>query len=558
MPLGTYDDSEQEKMNEQEKAAKEARIAAHKEKWLKHFYDLETRIKVEIEDGSASVSQQRQQTTTNSDPLQLTSPATDAGFLIECAPPTDQIPPVFASGESPAATDPRAVVSADISSVSQPAKSPTPQPKPNTLSVSSNGADIASTDVLNEKVTSHSSEKATTSQAKKLSGDNTKKRLRVQSPTRGSQQSAPGYSPLSGSSTGTHAQKKSKIDTPAKASSKSATVLPSLEHRNRPVTPPEWYLNINMERIKLKNRDTYVRLTRVTDLIHAAKMVRKGSNEIFDKIRDEIHELEFISVSGDLLRKVGLLDNQRGIPQLFHPDFKESLQVPWDIQSDTRELYYRWAERIFKPDLLRGIEAQPRTVNKSIEKKGWSLDPKYERTNALYFGNGALVNGQWWPRQICAVRDGAHGAMIAGITGIKNEGAVSVVMSGAEYNDSDVDNGEDVWYCGTASNDPSGPTEATNLLILSLENKKPVRLMRSSNILNSQFKPSHGFRYDGLYDVVEKELISNIKQHYRFHLVRQRGQTPIRYKRPEARPTPQEIEALQKLERDLGMKGWSD
>lgn len=302
-----------------------------------------------------------------------------------------------------------------------------------------------------------------------------------------------------------------------------------------------------------------MRLNRFTDLIKEAKGEPRGSTTqlaVFAKIRSEIHELEFMQVSGDLLRKANMLDNSRGLSQLFDSDFRGSMRVPWDIESDALELYNKWSQRMFNPDLLRGINTQPRLVDKSIEKKGWSINPKYGSLNARFFGNGFLVNGQWWPRQICAVRDGAHAHLIAGITGIKNEGAVSVVMSGSEYDNHDRDEGNEVWYSGTTSNE--GITEATNFMILSLENRKPVRLMRSSNIPNSKYKPSHGFRYDGLYDVVGRELVNVSKHHYLFHLVRQPNQAPIRYSGFEARPTTQEIEKLQEVERLLGMRGGSD
>jgi len=288
-------------------------------------------------------------------------------------------------------------------------------------------------------------------------------------------------------------------------------------------------------------------------LIRAAKETHGRPD--FERIREEIHWLEFIPVTTELLRKVDLLDNQRGLPQLFDNEYKDDLQVPWDIEADASELYNKWVQMQFDPDLLRGIITQPGTNDKCVRKKSWSFDPNAERISALYFGNGFLVNGQWWPRQICAVRDGAHGAPIAGITGIRNKGAVSVVMSGSVYHDQDQDNGEVVWYCGTESNEPSGPSDATRLLMLSLENRKPVRLMRSANIPNSRYKPSHGFRYDGLYDIVEKELINEAKYHYRFRLIRQPGQDPIRYQGVEARPTIQEIIKLQSLERILGMRG---
>jgi len=371
-----------------------------------------------------------------------------------------------------------------------------------------------------------------------------RKRLRAESPEPKSEESSAIASPgIANSSMTVATHKKSKLP-----------MCPSERRR----MPPDWYTKIIPERINWKSgkygsREAIPKLSQIGALIREAK----ESNGLpdFEKIRDEIHQLEFIGVTAELLRKVNLLDNRHGLPQLFDEEYKNGLQVPWDIQGDALELYNKWVQRMFDPDLLRGIETRPRLKDKAGQKKGWSFDPKVDRISALYFGNGMLVNGQWWPRQICAVRDGAHGAMVAGITGVRDKGAVSVVMSGSDYDDQDQDDGEEVQYCGTESKDPSGPSDATKFLILSLDNKRPVRLMRSANIANSRYKPSRGFRYDGLYDVVEKTLIDKAKHHYRFRLVRQHGQGPIRYKGVEARPTAQEIVELQKVERTLGMRG---
>ena len=58
------------------------------------------------------------------------------------------------------------------------------------------------------------------------------------------------------------------------------------------------------------------------------------------------------------------------------------------------------------------------------------LDPSFPARDPKVFGHNGLTVGQWWPFQICALRDGAHGASIAGIAGGENEGAYSIVVSG--------------------------------------------------------------------------------------------------------------------------------
>lgn len=58
------------------------------------------------------------------------------------------------------------------------------------------------------------------------------------------------------------------------------------------------------------------------------------------------------------------------------------------------------------------------------------IDPSFARVDFRTFGHNGLANGQCWPTQLAAVRDGAHGCLMAGIAGTGDEGAYSVVVSG--------------------------------------------------------------------------------------------------------------------------------
>ncbi len=181
-----------------------------------------------------------------------------------------------------------------------------------------------------------------------------------------------------------------------------------------------------------------------------------------------------------------------------------------------------------------------------------SINPDYAAVSAKYHGNGDLLNGQWWPTQLCALRDGAHGSSQAGISGSSGDGVYSCIMSGG-HDYPDVDNGDDVLYCGTDS-DNSSPTAFTKLMIDSV-NKKPVRVIRSHNLV-SEYAPLVGFRYDGLYDIVSSENLDeprSVRQRHRFHLVRQTGQDPIRGgEGPERRPTEQECIEYDRHQRFAG------
>lgn len=210
---------------------------------------------------------------------------------------------------------------------------------------------------------------------------------------------------------------------------------------------------------------------------------------------------------------------------------------------------------MFETDIFRGILFTVKTAEnkKDGQKTTDSIDPKYRGVvSAKYHGNGDLLNGQWWPTQLCALRDGAHGSSQGGISGHSGDGAYSVIMSGGhDYEDEDY--GEEVLYCGTDS-DNGAVTDFTRLMLESVNNQ-PVRLIRSHN-LASPFAPELGFRYDGLYDVVSYENLdssTSLRQRHRFRLVRQGGQDPIRGgNRPETRPTLQEKKQFQDHRRFAG------
>lgn len=74
--------------------------------------------------------------------------------------------------------------------------------------------------------------------------------------------------------------------------------------------------------------------------------------------------------------------------------------------------------------IMRGI-----LVDTSGGRVKRSIEPSQIR-NSKVVGHNGLTVGQWWPFQICALRDGAHGSMMSGIAGGENEGAFSIVVSG--------------------------------------------------------------------------------------------------------------------------------
>ena len=126
----------------------------------------------------------------------------------------------------------------------------------------------------------------------------------------------------------------------------------------------------------------------------------------------------FAYVDAGLLKKNRTLDTV-GLQALF---MGESSPLAFDIKSDAEELFNKWARQDFEIDLCRGLIAgKPRVGNTGpIATK---LDPKFKSVSPKYYGNGSLINGQWWPLQMATLRDGAHGSTQGGIFGAAGKGA---------------------------------------------------------------------------------------------------------------------------------------
>ncbi|KAI5202555.1 hypothetical protein E4T39_04667 [Aureobasidium subglaciale] len=317
-------------------------------------------------------------------------------------------------------------------------------------------------------------------------------------------------------------------------------------------TPPKWYSNIKREQLQSIRVPAGVEehLNKIHSGINKCK--EKASKHVtptaaaFQKINEGIHRAFFLDLTAMTIRKKFLLHNDRGLPAIFRSD---NVDYPWYLKEDAAELYIKWWSKDTDPGLFRGIKLG-RAKNSKIgrDSAADTLDPKYAgRRHGNFFGNGHLRNGQWWPTQLCAVRDGAHSATIAGICGKSGEGAFSCVMSGGSY--PNIDRGNEVWYYGTESDDPTCPTDSTRHLIENSKSHQPVRLLRAAKMNTegaNDYRPAEGMRYDGLYEVVGYEIKNLAKQVHLFRLVRLPDQGPIRNSGPEVRPTPEELAACAK------------
>ncbi|KAF2808173.1 uncharacterized protein BDZ99DRAFT_464069 [Mytilinidion resinicola] len=326
--------------------------------------------------------------------------------------------------------------------------------------------------------------------------------------------------------------------------------------------PPDWYSKLRLDSQAVKAARNNTRkygptMTKLQGIKAACKACEEASPKTlmaemtkrFDTLRNLIHDVEFLTVDQYLIRSFRMLENRTGLPRIFDPKFTEGVDYPWDLKADAEQLYTRWCREIFSIDILRGIK---RAFDG--QRNSDKIDPDYkQRLYANYYGQGNLINGQWWPTQLCTLRDGAHGSAQGGIFGEKDRGTYSIVLSGG-HKYGDEDHGEEIWYTGTDSKDET-PTENTKRLIESCEmpenEKEPVRVIRSWNLgKENKYRPEGGFRYDGLYDVIESQSIGKEKGMYKFFLVRRGGQDPIRYEGVEMRPTQQELKEYKKLQQE--------
>jgi len=104
-----------------------------------------------------------------------------------------------------------------------------------------------------------------------------------------------------------------------------------------------------------------------------------------------------------------------------------------------------------------------------------------------------------------AAAAGVHKPLQAGISGSKDDGADSIVISGGYEDDSD--SGDVIIYTGEGGQDDKGCQIANQELVrgnLALAKSEidvlPVRVIRGADKKNP-FAPESGYRYDGLYSV---------------------------------------------------------
>lgn len=305
-----------------------------------------------------------------------------------------------------------------------------------------------------------------------------------------------------------------------------------------------------------------MRVIKLIDDIHSRSRLSQGLRSACSSLRVSIRKMQHNSMTQEILDESNLLDRLKEFLSDDNREMRERKLVPDHIVEDLKILYTKWdfGDLSVLPNrgLIRGHAG-----TYSIDR-----DWPWVRTGFV-LGTGPWVNGQAWHSRIAMSRDGIHRPLQAGISGTVKEGAESIVMG---YHDvqrseyyADVDEGNTIYYIGTALHrakddeeptnlkDPvtydlsqitknskgEGPTNATKALITSCRTGDPVRVIRSWRLAEIvPDRPLRGYRYDGVYVVESFELLKLERQIYRFKMVRiSEGQGPLRLS--EAPPAPE-------------------
>lgn len=198
------------------------------------------------------------------------------------------------------------------------------------------------------------------------------------------------------------------------------------------VTQPNVSSTSRMPRVI--NRGHLAALQYTTVLIKRAReavTAKVNSNGAMLNLRKRLNDMEVWDfVDEQLVARSKVFDQS----SLYGVTF--DLEFPWDIRRDAERLLSKWDSKDFNTDLMRGVETRRGTNKNSLEFKIRSLEKAFPMVKANYHGQGNLYNGQWWPLQICTIRDGAHGSFEGGIYGKPGAGTsfVSILFGGAKAN----------------------------------------------------------------------------------------------------------------------------
>jgi len=154
--------------------------------------------------------------------------------------------------------------------------------------------------------------------------------------------------------------------------------------------------------------------------VHAdtiSRVLRKPSPNAADwqAVRDALYQLPFENVDQKIVHSSGVMKQLLRIEE-------DCFDIPEDISLDAQMILKRWRNGDYDPHLLRGIDLNQTITHvkgrgaKNVKRtRHYKLEEDYDwKRDDNVEGNHELFVGEWWPLQICALRDGAHGEMEAG------------------------------------------------------------------------------------------------------------------------------------------------
>lgn len=176
---------------------------------------------------------------------------------------------------------------------------------------------------------------------------------------------------------------------------------------------PNWYASVSQQSQMRLERRRPQEIAAIDALKACISRCEQGQHldkldKEYNDLRDHVHKAETKLVMDKAKAKKTRILLQNGLPRIFD----EHAKFPWDLKADSWHLYEKWMNGDFDNDILRGI-----ITVKGKDRNGDRLDPTYRKEHpkdTKIFGNNGAILGQWWPSQLCAVRDGVHGAAQGG------------------------------------------------------------------------------------------------------------------------------------------------
>ena len=161
--------------------------------------------------------------------------------------------------------------------------------------------------------------------------------------------------------------------------------------------------------------------TQIDSLKHLRTLVRQHDERYYwdttyedwmplmANIRNKLHEMMFCTFINDhTIEQSKVLCSQDGLQRLYNCGRGPGAfgDYAWDVQDFAYGLALRWKNGDYDSDLLRGIRVRRgKRANRSHTTR--TVDPDYAfKVNPKYSGGGDLLVGDWWPYQVCCVRDG--------------------------------------------------------------------------------------------------------------------------------------------------------